>query len=394
MGPKRPHPVVALAALAAWCSLALVSCGPPLFDRANRQNDFHGIILDQDDLPVANAAVTLEVYIAGLWGGDGASSGGGSRSVTTVSDGTGRFSLPDTMIRELGIKAVAARYLIDNFGLTKSFCDRKAAAYDASHPCVVRAWKIGTRSDNRVIESGPTLRGKSFRNGDKQALRVKIHLTIEERGGSKRLRKNPTLDDAGETDDWDLELSLASDSPDAGESPFSFPGAAPFPRGMAIRVRARAGAVRQADPIFPLMAKNEGFNPVIDLNWSNTVQSDSDAYYKIFYRDGTLGYLSFLSIHCNYENPKDGVALGIAFDYAVNRAVSQLGVINLSGSGDLECLPEQAYNEGAEADLRYQRIIHDHQERYLDTFRRTNPKLAKEIEDRMRAEGKVVPPRK
>lgn len=389
-----PHALMLLVTLASCLSIGLAGCGSSILDRADEKKFFHGIIVDQEGHPVPDAEVSLRVVIPGLWGGSG-----GAQEATTKSDRNGIFALPG-MGHPSGnldpdVHAKAPGYVIDNFGFqrSRSEFDKNWPQGNHANPCVVRAWRLGAPSENREIDEGRTLMRKSFRIGDKAVLRAKIHLTMEEKNGSRRLLKNPTLEDASETDDWDLELSLASDSPDVGEAPFSFPGSAPLPRGMAIRVRARAGGVRQADPVFPLMARNEGFAPVVDLNWSNTVKSYNDAFYKIFYRDEALGYLSFLSIHCNYQNPENGVTLGIGFFGPANMAVSHLGVINLSGSGDLECFPAHFYNDGPEAELRRQRI-RDSQEQNLDSIRKTNPKLAKEIEDRMRAEGKVVPPRK
>ena len=132
------------------------------------------------------------------------------------------------------------------------------------------------------------------------------------------------------------------------------------------------------------------------LKWSGAVKGDNQAYFRIKYRNDPIGYWAFLTIVYENKSQREESDCRLKFDSSVRLAEPRVGVINVSGSGNLECFPnylreleEDAVNmRKQEERLKTEKYQEDH----LDELRRNNPGLAEEVEERMRKAGKTVPP--
>jgi hypothetical protein len=387
-----PHALIRLAALATCLSIGLTGCGSSIFDRADGQKFFHGIIIDQEGRPVPDAEVSLFAVIPGMWG-----NAGGADEVSTRSDRNGSFALPG-MDRPYGnifpdVSARAPGYVIDNFAFqqSRSEFDKHWPYGNHAQPHIVRAWKFGERRLNRNIYIPHTLT-EDFPIGDTKELYVKIVLHAEPIDELGNPREHPELVSATEHEDWDVALSLMSDAPDAGNAPFTKEWMRKTPPGVAIRVRARIGGVCQADPIFPFSAKNKAFSPVIALKWPGLVQYDSRACFRVFYRNPKLGYMSFLTVDYQNGSVSGQKHCSLSFTSAHGQTVPYAGILNPSGDDCLEYDPEFAHKmDGHHWSHRVGSPTEMEVE--LKELRRHYPSQALEIEKRMRAEGKEVPPR-
>ena len=415
------HPLIPGRLLATWralmisvLSFGMISCAEvhpqpgtePIQDPITRAESvakkmnglfyFYGKILDQDNQPVANADVTLEI---GRIQANLGTISGKADDINSRSDLNGSFSFVDVRGYLFIIKAMAPGYVIDTFRLSFNYQDSDTVKCDQlsakDKPFVIRAWKLGPPSTNRQIVLDRKGAGENFRANDNKELFVKIRRELRGDGEPKPLLQDPSLVRVEANEDWDVALSLVSNA-DAGEAPFAERNMKKVPTGVAIRVRTKSGEVCQADTTFPYSITKENLSTSTVLKWSGAVKGDNQAYFRIKYRNDPIGYWAFLTIVYENKSQREESDCRLKFDSSVRLAEPRVGVINVSGSGNLECFPnylreleEDAVNmRKQEERLKTEKYQEDH----LDELRRNNPGLAEEVEERMRKAGKTVPP--
>ena len=153
------------------------------------------------------------------------------------------------------------------------------------------------------------------------------------------------------------------------------------------------GGVCQADSTFPFVTTGKEFSRSIDLAWTNSIKIDNQVFFRVFYRNEEVGCTSFITIRYDNAGKDEQHDCRLRFRGSGGLSVPQLGVINVSGSGNLEYFPDLIRKIDDQPDEeRRQRILRYYQEHNLPEIRMKDPALAREIEARMRAEGKPVPP--
>ncbi len=361
---------------------------------------FYGKVLDQNNQPVPGVDVVLNAEritsSAGVIGSN-------SNQATTRTDETGCFSFMGEKGYLFEIKASATGYIVDNYGLTYNYQLRETIKCDKlsnkTNPYIIRAWKLGSILENREITIDHNWKSESVKVGGNKEIFSRIVLDFAgDKSDSGILRQNPKLIRVDVTEDWDLSLSLTGNALDVGMAPFSEEGTKILPANTGIRVKTRNGSVLQADATFPFAAgKEEKFSESIDLKWTQSVKDHEVAYFRIYYHNKIYGYQSFLTIIYRNASQSSEMDGRIGFGRAVPLTVPEIGVLSLSGSSRLEFSSKNIGQTQKNTDERreeQERIIRAraYQEDHLKEIRRTNPILAREIEERMRLSGREVPP--
>jgi hypothetical protein len=364
----------------------------------NKNFSFYGKIIDQDNQPVIGASCFLDAST--LKANPGVSVGITGK-FEVKSDASGSFSFADAGGFLFIISATAPGYLIDTLGLDFNYLKASTIRSDRlsskEDPYVIHAWKLGPPLANREIDVDLNWEDERLKVADGKEVFVAIRLDMGGSGESRFLRNNPMLTRVGSGDDWDLALSLVGNSANAGETPLVGPNGKRLPQGAAVRVRAKSGGVRQTEVRFPFIpGEITEFLSKSDLQWAGSKSLGSDVYFRILYHNDIHGYQSFLTIKCSGVAKSEDADCRLGFDRLAPFIVSQAGVINISGVGLLEYFPEyvrglknpEVIKEERDDLMRKQR----YQEEHLLEIRKSDPALARQIEERMRSEGKVVPP--
>jgi hypothetical protein len=363
--------------------------------RANGPFYFYGKIVDQYDHPVAGASATLRVgrVVAGP-----SSAIAKTEHIFATSDESGQFSFIDVTGYLFVITLKCSGYLIDDHHLDLNYqynntikCDQLSGK---QNPHVLRAWKLGEPLENRKMELGGDAVANTFKADDKRELFGTIKMKIEMKGETKRLLDDPVLRVGANNDgdEWDVALSLVSGSLDIGEAPFSDPGDKPLQKGAAVHVRTRRGGICQADPTFPFTIRKTEASQSIDLKWKNCIKIGQDVFFRVFYYNQEIEYSSFITIRYQNAGRNENYDCQLNFCGSGGLTVPQLGIVNVSGAGNLEYFPDFIRTIDARPDAeRRERILHYYQEHNLPEIRLKDPALAREIEARMRAEGKEIP---
>jgi hypothetical protein len=397
-GTADSRTLITATFLVFFLTIGFAGCGGSGFERADDKRSFYGSIVDQDGHPVHDTTITMRREIVRM---DGRTVNKETICFNAKSDREGIFVLPGLEYphRDISpeiyegviprIYASAPGFIIDNFAIRKEFVDDASARGDRAKPHLIRAWKFADRRLNREIRAGdePTA---AFVLGDARELYVKINLNLGRVDGLGNPDDSPNLASATEHEDWDVAISLASDASDAGDSPFTKDWMRRTPPGTAIRVRARVGSVCQADPIFPFSAKGKAFSPVIALNWSGLHRIDDHGWFRFFYRSDLLGYTSFLTVSYRHGSVNQEKHCSLSFAPVGHLDVPYVGVLNPSGDDCLEYDPVYSYIMRRLGVASENHSVHE--EDYLPHLRQRDPRLAREIEARLRAQGKEVPP--
>jgi hypothetical protein len=400
--------------------LAMASCTKAhrIAQGATGEFFFHGILLNQYNEPIPHAVVTLSASRISAFLGTISS---GSSKLRATSNERGEFSFTDVAGYSFKIDSVEKpgclfmlRPFYYNYSNVGTPLPKDISAPD--RPCVIRGWRSAVQEEVAKIDfknPEPRLECTSAA-GISGVLRLRIDVRDDpaldpSKTWSATFVKVPA-DDA--TADWDLEIGwdTAMHMPPPTEDLDSlFPPWLPAPT--AVRVRARHGGVQQADWRYPYLAPAEGYRDAIALDWSNSeVLQATNRRFAVYYYDArTLRYAYVrLAYHADFikdlSQPtppwteKSVWRPNVMRVFCDHSCGEPAGVINPYGSRVLEY--SSTYN-AQQIEQRMKPIREKEQadrdarrEAKLDWFRKNDPAEAHLIEERMRSQGKVVPPPK
>lgn len=413
-----------------WCDLlvsgilslgvtGVLACGEPGNDQPlDPQNDrssvrdreveratthafkFYGKIIDQYGGAVVGAKCQLKYSRIRARQGFAVAASDESES---LSDDTGSFQLAEKNGYLFVVGASCPGYIIDDRNLTYNYLLARTIPFDKlsskETPYVIYAWKLGAPTENRKIVINRDCNEIKLKISDGRELYAKLHVNIEGVGNARVMRGDPELSWVGAEDEWDIALSVVVGSEATGAPPVISENHKKLSAGTGIHVRARSGGIRQTEMRFPFLSgRVADYKSALDLRWSESIFSSNAIHFRILHRNETNSYRSFISLRCVIANTRDGWDFALGFDDAIPSPVSETGVISLLDSDEslLEYFPEHVNrldSLGRERKNRERLIrVHKLQEDDLLEIRKNDPDLAREIEARMRSEGKTVPP--
>jgi len=376
---------------------------------------FYGILLDQTNNPIPDAVVTLSASTFSALGARIDSSTNKHRATTDVR---GAFSFTDingymfylASIEKPGYRFVLRPYAYNYTSPGTPFREDISAP---DHPCVVPGWRTAPNEEVAPFEKGTNvddvrLMMQSVADLNRQ-MRFRIELVddpAENPEHTWNARVVP-VSISDETADWDLEISMD------GMAGMPLPQtrkqmrlASWLPPGSAVRVRANHGGVQQADWRYPYLAPDHGYLESAVLKWNNGESDGGDLIrFAVYYFNKRTSryahlYIDYKSEFGRAEPPSIGgkvEVVKITLPFVGNNGEPP-GVLNPHGSRVLEY--SRAYNN-QQIEQRMKPIRDKEQadrdarrETKLDWFRKNDPNEAWLIEERMRSQGKVVPPPK
>lgn len=381
----------------------------------------HGKLEDQHHAPIVDAEVVLKSSRITAFFGTFSSSG---RHVTAKSDAQGLFSFSGVKghlfyiheIRKPGYVFMLRPY---HWNYQNADTPKVEDISAPDHPCVIQGWKSHPPEEVAEIDLGQYGPAKpsprvAVRSMEEFSRRSRFRIVVigdpvvhPEETWQARVEVVSTIGDVAE---WDLEMSLdataqmpePTDSRNNREAPL-FP--LWFPSGTAVRVRAKHGGVKQADWRYPYLAPEAGYQESVTLDWANSEPPQpTTRLFAVYYFDAHTSRYAYVRIRYEAGREMDRNA-PLPQDWKQYACITltdayqePAGVVNPHGSRVLEYVG--AYNaqqveqrmkpirdkEQAESDAR--------REAKLDWFRKNDPAEARLIEERMRSQGKVVPPPK